>query len=248
MTKTSQDPLEPKVYLPSKSHPDYVEEEYKYVFVQQASRFSKKRGPRLFTPRHFAGFYGDALEEAKVNSDEKDRYIGLAVKLFSDHLLELTVSSNPFRFCNEGERLGAAVLRILGSLRSGGLHGEFQERKKDRARLKKIFKDILPDTRGKKTNTAYPLSVKIFYWNELFRLYHIRKTLQSGQRNMSQKVKAASENFEMPIDQIRDFWKLDEDDQPTVRPVPLKEMARILTARHFKLTQHRVSNILAFKH
>ena len=217
------DALEPKVYLPSKSHPDYKNEEYKYVF--QGRRLRMRRGLSLFTPRQFAGFYGDALKQAKVNSDETDRYIGLAVKLFSDHLLELTVSSNPFRFCSEGELLGAAVLRILGSLRIGALHGEFQERKKDRARLKKIVKHILPDTRGKKTNTAYPLSVKIFYWKELFRLYHIRKMLQSGQRNMSQKVKAASENFEMPIDQIRDFWKLDEDDQPTVRPVPLKEMA-----------------------
>jgi hypothetical protein len=201
----------------------------------------------LFTPRHVAGFYADALEQAKVNSDEKDKYVGLAVQLFADHWLELTVDMDPIRFTSEAQRLGAAALRILGSLRSGALHGEFQERKKDRARLKKIVKDILPDTRGKKTNTAYPLSVKIFYWNELFRLYHIRKTLQSGQRNMSQKVKAASENFEMRIDQIRDFWKLDEDDHPTVRPIPLKEMARILTARHFKLTQHRVSNILAHK-
>jgi hypothetical protein len=244
MKKKSTDALEPKVYLPSKSHPDYWTEQYKYMFRQQATRF-KLPGPRLFTPGQFARSYMKALEGAKISSNEKDRYIGLAVRLFGEHWLELTVSIDPIRFSDEAERLAAAALRALGTLTHRALDGDFHERKTAKARLEKIIRDMLPDTRGKKANTANPFSVKVFYWSELFRLYHIRKTLQSEQRNMSQKVKLASTNFEMPIEQIRDLWKLDGDDLPSGRPIPLKEMARILTARHFKLTQHRVSNILA---
>jgi hypothetical protein len=239
-----RDPLEPKVYLPSKSHPDYQNQEWEY-FAEHYGRKLCKKGPLklgLGDPKVLASHY-----LAKVNSDEKDRYVIEAVKLFGDHLLELTVSLNPFRFSDEAERLGAAVCRVLGGLRRQALAGNYDERREAKTRLEKIVKGILPDTRGKKRRTAHPSRVRKFYWSELFRLYHIQHALRSpsAPRNQSQRVVTASTNFEMPIQQIREFWGLDKDDQPTARPISIREMARILTDRHFGITQHRLSNILA---
>ena len=151
--KKRKDPLEPKVYLPRKSHPEYQNREMSY-FVEHYYRKKYLLKYRSFLgiiePRVLASVYQKEIERAKVYSNEKDKYVSEAVKLFGDHLLELAVDLNPFRFCDEAERLAAGVCRILGQLRSTALKGTYAERKKAKARLEKILKAILPDTRGKK--------------------------------------------------------------------------------------------------
>ncbi len=119
-------------------------------------------------------------------------------------------------------------------------------------RLKNITKAVIPSGQGKRGDKIESGAVKFFYYQEMFRLHQIRNALKSplGAINQSQKVKDVSNNFGVPIGTIRQFWFLDENDKPKSRRVSLKEMARILTADHFctpqyRMTQHRVSNILA---
>ena len=87
----------------------------------------------------------------------------------------------------------------------------------------------------------------MLYRKELFRLYHIRNTLKQAGKSRGEKVKEASLNFGMPIETIREFWKLDKNDRPTVKPLSVKETARILTARRCKVTQQTVSNAITAK-
>ena len=192
-----------------------------------------------------ASFYGREIEGAKIDSDEKDAYVVKAIKLFGDHVIELSESLGPLRLSTEANCLGGIVCRVLGSVTHQALRGSYGERNKAKRRLAKIVRGIFPGTRGKKKNTVNPLEVEVFYWKELFRLYHIQNALRTPGKSHSVKVKTASRNFDMPVERIRDLWKLDKDSQPTVRPISIKEMARILTAQHFAITQHRVSNILA---
>lgn len=253
MKKKRSDPLEPKVYLPSRSHQDYQNQEWEYFEEHHGEKLVKKGRlkyrsiPGLDDRKVTASFYQHQIEQAKIISDEVDRYVIEAVNLFAEHLIELTVSLTPFRFSTEAQGLGAAVCRVLGGLRLQALKGNYDMGRKAKTRLEKIVKGILPDTRGKKSRTADPLQVQKFYWGELFRLYHVRHTLQSpkGVRNFSAKVKAASKNFEMPIELIRELWGLDEDDMPDRQAFSLKDMARELTARHFKITHQTIQNILA---
>jgi hypothetical protein len=131
-------------------------------------------------------------------------------------------------------------------------------------RLKKLLNALIPETRGKRAGkaVAQPVMVKYFYYSELFRFYHVRAILsgqvkftprgsvpgqqafiETGRR--SGRVKYVSENFAMPVPVIREFWCLDGEDIPQARPITVHEMARIVTARHFGITQHAVSNIIA---
>lgn len=249
------DPLEPRVYLPSKSHPDYSQEETNYWISHTVPKKIRKMSrshflfplvlPNDLKPAHvLVQYYIDEIGQGG-KADEKDEYVIKAIKLFGEHPIELVATLNPFRLSDEANRLGGLVCRVLGSLSLTGVRGDYDTRKKAQKRLEKIVRGILPDARGKKRKTVDPLEVQVFYWKELFRLYHIHNTLRASGKNQSQKVKAASQNFDTPIEQIRDLWKLDEDDQLTGRPLTIKEMARILTDQHFGITQHRLSNILA---
>ena len=244
MKKRRQDPLEPKIYLPSKSHPDYLPREWEYRAEHDKGT---KRGTGLgfWSPNILCSHYLREIRQAKVYSNESDKYVIEAVKLFSDHPIELSVSLSPLQFSEEAKSLGAAVCRVLGSLRSQALGGQYEERTKAKMRLRQIVKGITPDTRGKKKRTASPYAIRRTYWCELFRLYHIQKTLRASSGSRTAKVRVASKNFGMPEQSIRDLWSLDEDDMPDEQPVTLKEMARQLTAKEYKITQHTLSNILA---
>ena len=244
MKKRRQDPLEPKIYLPSQNHPDYLERELEYR-AQHYKGTKQRTRLGFWSPNILCSHYLREIKQAKVYSNESDKYVIEAVKLFSDHPIELSVSLSPLQFSEEAKSLGAAVCRVLGSLRSQALGGRYEERTKAKMRLRKIVKGITPDTRGKKKRTADPYAIRWTYWYELFRLYHIQRTLRSSLRNMSAKVKAASENFGIPVQSIRDLWGLDEDDMSDKQPFTLKEMARQLTAKEYKITQQRVSNILS---
>lgn len=249
MEKRQSNRFEPKVYLPDIRHPKYSTRGTDYFIEHNRKklhkRFGRSFGLGLNEPRVLAAYYRQETETSKILSAQKDTLIVEAIKLFGDEPLELTVSLTPLRFCEDAERLAAAICYVLGWLTFEGLRGSYDERKKARSRLRKILKDLWPDARGKKKNTSDPFRVQLFYWNTLFRLYHIQNALRASDENQSQKVKAASQNFDTPIEQIRELWNLDEDDRPTARPIPIKEMARIVTARHFGITQHRLSNILA---
>jgi hypothetical protein len=243
MPKGSRDRFEPTIYLPSTSHPDYIEQLNKYTALHRRRRATGYLALGLSNRR--AQYYAGQLEQSKVHSDTQDRYVVDAVTLFSEHVLELTASIEPLRFSSDAERLGAAALRVLANIRSQAIDGNYEERKRGKARMKFVLKGIFPSARGKKKNSVSPIEVQFFYWRELFRLYHIRKELRSHEGTKTQKVKSASKKFELPVGEIREFWGLDENDNPDRQPFTLKDMARERTARHFRIKHHTVSNILS---
>jgi hypothetical protein len=138
------------------------------------------------------------------------------------------------------------VIEELRRLQHQGAHG-LRERRESRKRLKKLIDSLLPDSRGKRANilAVSTSKVKLYYYEELFRIYHIENALRNFPGTLRNKVKVASENYELSVETIKDLWKLNDSYTPICSPVSRKEMARILTARHFSITQHRVSNILA---
>ena len=137
------------------------------------------------------------------------------------------------------------MCRVLGYLGVEGLRGDYDERKKAKTRLEKIVKGILPDTRGKKKNTADPRAVQWFYWRELFRLYHVEHFLRKPPGNSRAKVRAASKNFDIAEETIKWLWYLDDDCKPKGQPDPIQQRARLLTGQHFKISEQTVSNLLA---
>ena len=114
-------------------------------------------------------------------------------------------------------------------------------------RFKEFIGSLLPDNRGNRTNTlaGNPSQIKLYYYEQLFRIYHVENALRTLPGTLRNRVKTASENYELPVETIKDLWKLDDTYTPICSPVSRKEMARLLTAKHFRITQHRVSNILA---
>jgi len=145
------------------------------------------------------------------------------------------------------DKLGFAVCDVIRCCQDLVRYGSGEVQHRAVKQLKRIVGALIPETRGvgKRRIKLDPLQVKCFYYASLFQLYHISRELGGPGRNQSQKVKAASKNFGMSIEQIREFWKLDEEDQPTIRPLTVKEFARRLTAQYFGITHHTVSNITA---
>jgi hypothetical protein len=121
--------------------------------------------------------------------------------------------------------------------------------KRARDSLKRMAMSFVPDTRGrrKKQERIFPFDVKRYYFRQLFRIYHLRDALKSRTGGRKEKIKRASEDFDIPVDVITEFWGLDDamGIQRGSGPYTNKDMARVLTARHFGITQHRVSNIIA---
>lgn len=236
---------QPRVYFPNASDSEYRKEQLRYI---AAHIFPG--GPKTPPSKTSPSFYTEEIQQGWSKESglgpfrkEKDRYVSDALKLFGE--TSLGDGKRPFHLTNEANALGGAICRVLGDLLQQTCADNMEERQMAKARLEKIIKDAKPESRGKKKRGIRPLAVKFIYFGELFRLYHIQHALRVSGKSKSQKVKVASENFGMPIDQIRDLWKLDENEKPTIRPIPIREMARILTARHFGITEHRVSNILA---
>ena len=250
--------FKPTVFLPSKSHPDYEREEL--LYIKQHLFFLASEPPSIddYTQKinQSLGKYPVPEEAVRIvagavrdyGNDLLTVYSGVA-KLMTDGTLSEAKTEEAREFDSRHpsglETLGKFICAIVMALQYQASDARsLDERKNARKGLLSIGKALIPESRGKKKTTADPLIVRRYYLARLFQLYHIQYALISpGSR--SEKVKAASENFEMPIEQIRELWKLDENDFPTVRPLYITEMARILTAEHFKITQHRVSNIIA---
>ena len=146
--------------------------------------------------------------------------------------------------------LGDKICDVLRFWRKQIQTGSLKERQNALKQLKAFGNALIPETRGKRKNfqTASLYEVKKFYLKELFRLYHVEHALKSsaGPRNHALRVKEVSEDFQISVDLIRELWCLGEDNEPNgKRPIPTKEMARLVTARIFKTTQHSVANLLS---
>jgi hypothetical protein len=102
----------------------------------------------------------------------------------------------------------------------------------------------MPETRGRQ-RSGFHGQVKVYYFEKLYQLYHIQRLLELPGNTPTAKVKEASLRYGISVKTIRELWCLDQNDQPTSRPTSLKEMARRLTARAFRVTEQTVSNILA---
>ncbi len=146
------------------------------------------------------------------------------------------------------DQLGAAVCMVLRYWRNQVLKGDHKTRGNARKRLQEVGKALIPDTRGKRKITTDTREIRFFYWKEMFRLYHIQHWLEQIFKTGSE-VERIGKNFNMPPDQIRKIFLKhlkDLDDYiPELRDVSIKEIARKVTAKHFNLRMHTVSNILA---
>jgi hypothetical protein len=149
-------------------------------------------------------------------------------------------------------RLGAWVCGVIRQWQEQALRGNLEERRNARKWLKDTFQSLIPSAVGKRKNilAATSFEVQEFYYRELFRLLHIQHALRSsdGPRNHNLRILQVSNNFNLPIEAIREFHNLDENNQrKPVRFIPTpKEMARRLTGRKFQISQNAVSNHLVF--
>jgi hypothetical protein len=147
------------------------------------------------------------------------------------------------------DSVGVYVCAVIRQWQREALRGTPNDRRNAVKRLKTIFADLIPDLRGKRKGklVGSKYDVMAFYYRELFRLFHVENALRSsdGPRNSSLRVKQASENYGLRIEIIREFWGLDENDQPDRQPFRLKDMARELTARQFNAKHQTISNFLS---
>lgn len=190
--------------------------------------------------------------------EQADRHVIRAIKKFGADAFRLSQEDEEIvrgrrpshsylrRYLEIKDQLGAAVCAVIRYWQNRVRTGGPEARRRCVKQLREVTRALIAETRGRRKSPTFdPGVVKAVYYRELFRLCHIQKALRTTLGTVSEKVKAASNNFDMPVDQIRELWKLDEHDQATVRSIPIREMARILTDRHFGITQHRLSNILA---
>lgn len=238
----------PRAYFSNGYDPEYRKEQLRYV---AAHMFPE--GPKTLPSKQQPSFYADQIQQGWTKEsglgpfrEEKDRCVSDGLKLFGE--TSLGDGNWPFHLTDQANQLGGAICRVLGYLLQQTCADKQEQRQMATRRLEKIIRNAKSETRGKKKRVIRPEAVKFFYFQELFWLYQIQNALRSptGSRNYSRKIKEVSKNFGMPIEQIRELWNLDEEDQQKPgRQLPIKEMARILTDRHFSISQHRLSNIIA---
>ncbi len=113
--------------------------------------------------------------------------------------------------------------------------------------LKEIGKALIPQAKGKgkKGQALNRFDVAFYYYKMFFRVTSTARLLKQPGKPAGERIRLASERYHLPVADIKTLWKIDEDNSPAGRPLPLKEIARILTAKRFAITQHRVSNIIA---
>ena len=274
-TTRRPDRFEPDRYLPSKSHPGYLRQETTYVVTHifsdhRMERWQRKRAgaiPFREIEDVVASYLGHEIGQSwhpvpvgkgKVTFSGAEKQVIKAIELFGMDALGLSVVDELINEKNDTrdmfletlklkDQLGAEVCEVIRYWLERVLAGGQEERRKAASWLKEVFTALVPETRGKREKMLRvpPLEVQKFYYKELFRLYHIRHALRTGNGSKSERVRRASADLGLPVETIRDLWDLDEADNPVARPISVKEMARILTGRHFKITQHRLSNILA---
>jgi len=200
-------------------------------------------------PPDLAG-YSERIERMTMEMDSlldtgtalpPDRAVECGIRILKEFGMALFLDRDPLM-----SGLKDFILRLIGRLQN--CISQWPYAAAPRKQLERLLvKGIIPKkTQGKKRSWQ-PEGVKTQYYEILFRLYHVRHLLARKEPKLShsEKVKTAWHRFGMPIDTVRELWNLDQNDQPKQRPIPLKEMARILTARLFNIKQQTVSNLLA---
>ena len=255
--------MKPRTFLPSKSHPDYRKEEINYVLKsifsdRKVGNWQWKGSPLIDPSRDvdskdvLAEYYAYQIRRGLKKNAIK------AVEVFGADALRLEVLEEQRVRDNETQyiwleslklkdQLGAAVCSVIRRWQNQILQGNLKTRRFATKRLRALLDALIPETRGKKGVKADPWEVLKFYYKELFRFYHIQNALRSAPGRISDKMKAASAAFDIPVEQIREFWGLDEDDEIKrgSGPFTLKDMARELTARRFRITHQTILNIIA---
>jgi hypothetical protein len=174
-----------------------------------------------------------------------------ALRLFKDHE-ELVRGGNKeflrYPLFLALDDLGQRVCGVIRFLKYLASRGSLKERREATQWLRKIFQGLLPDTRGKReiSLTFSEMDAADLYLKERFRVCQIDRALKSGQRNLPQRIKSVSERFAITEEDLKRFWRLNNDDcTPLGKPMSHKEIARILASRQLKITQSRLSNIIS---
>lgn len=236
---------QPRAYFSNGHDPEYRKEQARYI----AAHISP-HGPKAPVRKQAPSFYANQIQQGWSKEsglgpfrEEKDRYISEGLKIFGE--TSLGDGTWPFHLTDEADKLGGAICRVLGYLLQKTCADNQEQRQMATRRLEKIIRNAKPETRGKRKRVIRPEAVKFFYFGELFQLYQIQNALRSTPGTRSKKVRAVSKDFGLSVEQIREFWGLDEEDNYNRQPFTLKDMARELTARYFGIVQHRLSNILS---
>jgi hypothetical protein len=173
-----------------------------------------------------------------------------ALRLFKDH--EEIVRGGNKEFLRYPlllalDDLGQRVCGVIRFLKYLASRGSLRERREASRWLKKIFRGLLPDTKGKRGKSlALPeKDAAVLYLKERYRVCQIDRALKSGQINLPQRIKSVSERFAIAEEDVKLFWRLNDDCTPLGKPMSHKEIARILASRRLNITQSRLSNIIS---
>jgi len=265
--------FQPGSYFPNKDHPDYKKEELLFVIRNCLPHVPTQESTAdldtVFLDYCFRVYYyltpirrgwqkGPPGEDGESFLEQADRHVIRAIKKFGVDAFRLSQKDEEIvrgrrpshsyvrRYLEIKDQLGAAVCAVIRYWQNRARTGGPKARLRSVKQLREVTRALIPETRGKRKSPTFdPGVVKAVYYKELFRLCHIRNALQTTPGTAGEKIKVGSQNFGMAEDQIREFWQLDETNQAKSRPLSVREIARILTARLFCITQHRVSNLLA---
>jgi hypothetical protein len=268
--------FEPEEYLPNRSDPRYIKQEIRFairLIFGRKNRRSIKGAQRksalcfLNEKEARAHFYLESIRdgqtlrgEALSFTKEAEDCAIQAIQIFGIDALRLSGPDQQivnlgdeadirFNYLDTMDRLGCLICVMIRSWKDCAISANLTARREATARLKMLAAALVPDNRGRVAVDDF--DVLYFYYTELFRLYHIRRILVTPRANRkhggyADRVRCASEAFDLPVSTIRELWCLDEDDEPSLtRPTSMKDMARILTDRHFGIAQHTLSNIIA---
>jgi hypothetical protein len=129
-------------------------------------------------------------------------------------------------------------------------------RKSARKNLDLLSRVLIPDGRGKKEPSKDDWDILGFYYQTLFRLFHIRHALKLNPGTWRAKMEKAATDFalypadyfeeyrELTLDSVREMCGLTEDYE-VIAPVNLKQLARIITGARFELSNKTVANLLS---
>ena len=249
---------EPERYWPSASDPGYKNDLFFYVHLHNPPDWREKREREQAARWPFERIRG-YVKTIKSDLEHPDQLasqeaISCAVEAIQKFGVDALCPPRVWRHRELRRQYEVRFLRL--ALLSECLTGLIEKLQIDvstgiggsqpKKQLQKILNALIPESRGRKKKVS-ARTIKMLYYKELYRLYHIRNALKKAGKTRTAKVKEASLNFGMPVERIRELWKLDENDQTTVRPIPIKEMARILTADFCKVTQQTVSNAITAK-
>lgn len=271
VSKRVRNRFEPEEYFSSASDPGFLQQEHEYItahmFAKAADKKHRSRRASFYRALGVPKTHWDKPEEFFFDqivkgwehqravprrfSPEKDQYVINAIKCFGQTILTpiVLLHRRPIEEWSATDRrkyrLCIAIHEVISHWQDQAKRGGLAARRRATSQLKHIGLALSSDQRGKKANRSIDHArAKLFYYQTLYRLYHVRNALR--QKHLSaERVKITGDAFEVPPDVIREFWNLDEDYQLMCRPLSVKSMARILTCRRFGITEQTLSNIIA---